>query len=1002
ILTILLGFTGILLFISLLMASQSNLARNSLEEEMKDNSSYICDAFGSYEFRDDIIRLWSDGVHESFLRMIMLNAQDHPELLKSQDFLTELNSGINARDILVIDKEGNVIASSVGFYKDLKDPVYAPLLKTFETFQMERAVIYPYSPQAMDERIASLNDMANSQLIEIEQKEAENSSESSETGEHEEDLLKNEVFYNFSNPFPIFYSLSIGGDLACVINDYGEAQLAYENMTNAWNYTLKNEVIGSGGFAFVWAADTGEILYYPDSSFQNRNISTLGLNMNDIHDGTFVTQNVNGTSMYLYPVYFKDQNAWVVCGVPNDELSALGKQVTYLMWFIFAVLAADLAYYAVLLLKQKNRVIEENYHPVLRQQKESGRKVKLLTFTVFCTVAVLFSSFYLQTFYLMSSWSKTSTAQLSKIQTEQKHDENILLEIKDLYQKSAEKLVKLAEWYLEKHPDYISPEKLDLLTSILDLDTLWVTDEYGMTIAASSSYLAPSAGVTQETEQTASDSNAETRPSDSSSALPKKTSISVPSRTENGNIAGYVNGEYGNGLLGVMLGKNTLSDTLKSVQPGEGAFVFTVDQEKKKFTWHPDSSFIGKNALDYGIKETDLQDNLCQYIQMNRDTYYAVTGQYNTDIIFFAIRKDNLLSQRLPLTLTAAMFAFFILLLIGICVYTCPETEYDTEVENPEKERTAGKTAEFKVFRNLASAMAGMAAVLLLIRYATPGSSDDSMFGYVLSGNWEHGLNVFALTASLIIILEGGLGLFLLRWLTNIMTTMLATRARTVIRMIASLVSYAGGFVILYRCLVYLGMDPTALMTSAGIVSVVIGIGANSLVGDIIAGIFLLIEGNIQVGDMISVNGFRGIVEELGIRMTKIYDVDSEDIKIIPNKEVQNVVHMSAHPANLFLEYQICYEEDLERVEKLLIEELKKPEGRIPEMIGDLVYLGVRRLGDSGVALLVRARCHEAFRPRVTRAVNRKVYMMFKRNGIEVPFPQLTIHTGDDQNNPKE
>ncbi|MBR2767980.1 MAG: hypothetical protein IKD68_03530, partial [Solobacterium sp.] len=145
ILTILLGFTGILLFISLLMAAQSNLARKNLEEEMKDNSSYICNTFGSYEFRADIMRLWSDGVHESFLRMIMFSAEDNPGLLKSQDFLTELNSEINARDILVIDKEGNVIASSVGFYKDLKDPVYAPLLKTFETFQMERAVIYPYS-----------------------------------------------------------------------------------------------------------------------------------------------------------------------------------------------------------------------------------------------------------------------------------------------------------------------------------------------------------------------------------------------------------------------------------------------------------------------------------------------------------------------------------------------------------------------------------------------------------------------------------------------------------------------------------------------------------------------------------------------------------------------------------------------------------------------------------------------------------------------------------------
>jgi small conductance mechanosensitive channel len=137
-------------------------------------------------------------------------------------------------------------------------------------------------------------------------------------------------------------------------------------------------------------------------------------------------------------------------------------------------------------------------------------------------------------------------------------------------------------------------------------------------------------------------------------------------------------------------------------------------------------------------------------------------------------------------------------------------------------------------------------------------------------------------------------------------------------------------------------------------------------------------------------------VEDLGIRMTKIYDVDSEDIKIIPNKEVQNVVHMSAHPANLFLEFQICYAEDLERVEKLLVEELKKPEGRIPEMLGELKYLGVRRLDDNGVVLLVRARCHEAYRPRVTSAVNRKVYMMFRRNGIEVPFPQLTVHTENE------
>ena len=146
---------------------------------------------------------------------------------------------------------------------------------------------------------------------------------------------------------------------------------------------------------------------------------------------------------------------------------------------------------------------------------------------------------------------------------------------------------------------------------------------------------------------------------------------------------------------------------------------------------------------------------------------------------------------------------------------------------------------------------------------------------------------------------------------------------------------------------------------------------------------------------MITVEGFRGIVEDLGMRMTKIYDVGSEDIKIIPNKEMQNVVHMSAHLANLYLEYPICYEEDLERAEKLFIEELKKPDGRIPEIIGDLSFMGLRRLDESGVVLMVKARCHEAYRPKVTRAVNRKIYMMYLRNGIKAPYPQLTVHNGD-------
>ena len=63
--------------------------------------------------------------------------------------------------------------------------------------------------------------------------------------------------------------MAIDDQRACVINDYGVVQMMYEDLTDVWNYILKNEVIGSNGYAFVWSAGTGEILYYPELDFKD-------------------------------------------------------------------------------------------------------------------------------------------------------------------------------------------------------------------------------------------------------------------------------------------------------------------------------------------------------------------------------------------------------------------------------------------------------------------------------------------------------------------------------------------------------------------------------------------------------------------------------------------------------------------------------------------------------------------------------------------------------------
>ena len=1015
ILTILTGTTGIVLFGYIFLMFQSRMTLLSLQEEMIENSSYICDAYSKYELSGKSVQIMSDRIHEAYFRMMSYAIEQDPDLVSdrasSEAFLSEMARLTGVQDIMLVDREGKVLASHAGFLQDLKDEMFVSLFQTFDRHEMVKLPIYSFSAENSKKRSDVFLSRAGYSIgIQSVQTgtDAGNQSAQSETektavdnASQEFDSAWEDSGYGVSNIFPILYSMAIDDQTAFVINEYGQMQMMYEDQTDAWNYILKNEVIGSEGYAFVWSDKTGKILYYPDNTaFKGQDVSALGMNMDQIRDGAFVREKVNGQDMYLYSVYYRDQDAWVVCAVPAGELTRGMEFTGLLMWLLFGILAADFTYYAVLLLKRKKAAAREQLLPFVKQRQESSRKTKLLIFTSFCTIVIFLSSFFVQTLYLMSGWAKNSTEQINKIVNDMSKQVAQVESIRQDFINSGEILVKLAGWYIENHPEETTRQTLDTLADILMLENMSVIDEAGNVISASSSYSPDTAKTVIAGESAASgkaDAAQEAAESAEASYVPgmEKFRVVTPLQGESEGISAYLNAEYIQPALDSLQKTYNLSGILETFQPGEGGIVFSVNADSGVFTWHPDSSLIGKRALDYGLKENDLQNNLCKYIQVNKKTYYAVTGQYGNDLIYLAILDEKLLRQRLPISAAAALVALVILLLTGLWLFTCPketeEAEPETALPSGEKE----KTAEQKVFRILMFGAALIAALILLGVYFRSGMTEDNVLDYVLSGNWEYGLNVFALTASLVIMLEGGLALFLFHRFMDLIIKMISVRTETVIRMLVSLVSYVIVFFIFFRCLVNFGMEPSALLTSAGIVSVIIGIGANSLVGDIIAGVFLLVEGNIQVGDMISVGEFRGIIENIGVRMTKIYDVDSEDIKIIPNKEIQNVVHMSAHLANVALEYQICYDEDLERVEKLLIEELKKPDGRIPEMIGDLTYLGVRRLDDSGVALLVKARCHEAYRPRVTRAVNRKVYMMFRRNGIEVPFPQLTVHNGD-------
>lgn len=212
----------------------------------------------------------------------------------------------------------------------------------------------------------------------------------------------------------------------------------------------------------------------------------------------------------------------------------------------------------------------------------------------------------------------------------------------------------------------------------------------------------------------------------------------------------------------------------------------------------------------------------------------------------------------------------------------------------------------------------------------------------------------------------------------------------TIMSLFLSLLKWVIAIVAILLILGAFGVDTTVLLASAGILTLVIGLGAQSLVADILAGFFLVFEGEYQVGDIVSIDGWRGTVKDIGIRVTRIIDVGG-NVKTINNSDVKNVVNQTNELSVAKLILPIDYGESLERVEVVLKDNLERIAKEIPDIIEGPFYKGVAELGESSVNLLVIAKCNEENIYQVQRDMLREFYIVFNKNNISVPFNQVVL-----------
>ena len=193
------------------------------------------------------------------------------------------------------------------------------------------------------------------------------------------------------------------------------------------------------------------------------------------------------------------------------------------------------------------------------------------------------------------------------------------------------------------------------------------------------------------------------------------------------------------------------------------------------------------------------------------------------------------------------------------------------------------------------------------------------------------------------------------------------------------------------------GIDVTPILAGAGIVALAVSFGAQKLIADFISGLGIVFENYYDVDDVVEIDGFKGRVEEISLRSTKIINAKNE-VKIINNGSIDKVINFSKNPSIGVVDIGIAYEEDINKVIKVLEENLESIRDNYPQIIEGPNVVGVTSLEDSYVNIRINVKTLNEQHYEVERGLYKFIKELFDKEGIEIPFNQLVVrHVNSDK-----
>ncbi len=299
-------------------------------------------------------------------------------------------------------------------------------------------------------------------------------------------------------------------------------------------------------------------------------------------------------------------------------------------------------------------------------------------------------------------------------------------------------------------------------------------------------------------------------------------------------------------------------------------------------------------------------------------------------------------------------------------------------------------------------------AVLVIIAVVSDQFLSGTAFGDFVSNTIGRFFNLLGLLQNHWITIVESIVIIVFFWLLiRLMELILVplasrkTHRSTLWLLLRSIFKYLASAIAIFLVLSAWGVDTPVLLVGAGIVGLAISFGAQSLIEDVIAGLFIIFEKQFMIGDVIQVNNTRGVVLEIGIRTTVVEDIYG-DVLIINNSDLRMILNTSANLSPAICDAYISYEQNLEHVERIIQDAVAVMKEKIPAIKDGPNYRGVQKIDEKGILIRIYAKTEELDKYQAVRDMNRELKLMFEKKGVKFGFPTVLVREDKEKLPPTE